>query len=370
MDLTHRTAYRQEVLRKAQEALAHPPRPITDYSAAMSEGGIHDYYSNGDYWWPNPDTADGLPYVRRDGESNPHNFKAHRDCVALLNAAVADLASAWRMTGDNRYAQAAARYLQMFFLDEATRMNPSLSYAQAIPGVCTGRGIGIIDTIHLTDVPFAVRVLADSPAMDAETRRGLTKWFADYLGWMCTHPYGVAERRERNNHGVGWFMQAAVFAAFTDDRDMCAFCRRAYKEDLLPRQMAPDGSFPLELARTKPYNYSIFVLELMTALCQVLSTPQDNLWEFTLSDGRGIRRGMEFIYPYLKDKSAWPYAADVQHFDGYPVRISMLLFAADGLHDEKYATLWESLPASSPDREVRRNCIVRRPELWADDGKE
>lgn len=370
MNPTQDACYRADVRRGAREALAAPPRPITDFPAPMSEGGLHDYYSNGDYWWPNPDTADGLPYVRRDGESNPDNFQSHRLCVETLNSAVADLAAAYRLTGDESYAAAAVRYLRTFFLDDAKRMNPALPYAQAIPGVCPGRGIGIIDTIHLTDVPFAVRALQSSPAMDEATLKGLTGWFAAYLKWLMTHPYGVAERQERNNHSVGWYMQAAVFAWFTGSSEVLALCRRQLKETLLPRQMAADGSFPLELARTKPYNYSVFVLELMAALCRVLSTPADNLWNFALPDGRGIRLGMEFLYPYLRDKSSWPYARDVQHFDEPPVRLSMMLFAAEGLSDEKYEALWRSLPLVPGSREARRNCIVRRPELWITGPKE
>ena len=119
----------------------------------MSEGGPNDFYSNGDYWWPNPDTTNGLPYVQRDGETNPDNFNQHRECIWQLRDAVAALGAAYKITGDDRYAKKAAELLRVFFLDPKTRMNPNLQYAQAIPGVSPGRGTGIIDTLHLIEIP-------------------------------------------------------------------------------------------------------------------------------------------------------------------------------------------------------------------------
>ena len=151
-------------------------------------------------------------------------------------------------------------------------MKPHLLYAQAIPGVCSGRGIGIIDTLHLIEVPVAIEALRPSPHLTEEIYRGLQAWFAEYLHWLATHPHGVEEMNQHNNHAVCWTLQAAVFALFTDDRMMADFCREKYK-CLLEKQMAPDGSFPAELARTKPYSYSLFVLDNLATLCHVLSSP-------------------------------------------------------------------------------------------------
>lgn len=66
------------VMEKARAALKAPVLHITDVQSPRSTGGPHDYYSNGDYWWPNPDTPDGLPYIQRDGQTNPDNFNGHR----------------------------------------------------------------------------------------------------------------------------------------------------------------------------------------------------------------------------------------------------------------------------------------------------
>lgn len=352
------------IVSQAEASLAAEPVYITQAVASMSEGGIHDYYSNGDYWWPNPDTADGLPYIRRDGESNPGNFDSHRILLRGMRTHVANLAAAYKLTANEAYAEHAVRMLRVFFLDDETLMHPHLLYAQAIPGVCSGRGIGIIDTLHLIDVPLAVEALRDSAAMSDAVYQGLKDWFAAYLHWMCTHPNGIEEMNADNNHGVCWFVQAAVFGWFTRNEDVLRLCRERYKTSLLPDQMAADGSFPRELARTKPYGYSIFVLDNMVTLCHILSTPEDPLWTYELPDGRGIQRGLDYLIPYLKDKTLWPYAPDVEHDEGWPAQVSSLLFAGLALDRQDYIQLWSGLERNPADPEVRRNIAVRQPLLW------
>jgi hypothetical protein len=132
----------------------------------------------------------------------------------------------------------------------------------------------------------------------------------------------------------------------------------------LPEQMAADGSFPRELARTKPYGYSIFQLDNLITICQVLSTSEDDLWKFTLADGRGASKGMEFLYPYLVDKSKWPKKPDIASWEGWPARQPCLLFAGLALGETKYLELWAKLPAEVADGEVRRNIAITQPVLW------
>ena len=168
---------------------------------------------------------------------------------------------------------------------------------------------------------------------------------------------------QKNNHSVTYFVQAAVFALFTDNPRIVEFCRESYKKYLLP-QMEADGSFPLELARTKPYNYSTFVLDNMVTLCYLLSTSEDNLWNYALPNGADIQKGVDFLTPYLLDKSTWPYAKDVMHFDAFPVRMSFMLFAGNLLKRPELVQLYESLPFETADEEARRNAAVRMAYLW------
>ncbi len=355
---------RKRVLKAAGAVLALEPITITKFRAKLSEGGPNDYYSNGDYWWPDPAKADGLPYIQRDGESNPNNFTQHRLAVRQLRDAVAALAAAYRLTGEERYAGKAVTLLHVFFLDPTTRMNPNLKYAQAIPGRTPGRGTGIIDTLHLAEVPLAIEAMQNARAFPPDLLAGLKQWFRAYLEWMTTSQNGKEEASARNNHAVAYFLQVATFAGFVGDDAKLAECRRQFKEVFVPKQMAADGSFPAELKRTKPYGYSIFQLDNLATLCQVLSTPDDSLWGFELEDHRGIRQAMDFLYPYLEDKSKWPHKPDIQAWDGWPARQPCLLFAGLALRRPEYLALWQRLPADPQDDEVRRNMAITQPLLW------
>jgi alpha-galactosidase len=355
---------RERILKAASAALGTELITIANFRAELSEGGANDFYSNGDYWWPDPTKTNGLPYVQRDGESNPNNFNQHRRCIAQLHEAVAALGAAYKITGDDRYASKAVELLRVFFFDPKTRMNPHLKYAQAIPGRTPGRGTGIIDTLHLIEVPVAIAALQKSPAFPPEVLTGLKEWFRQYAEWMATSKNGQDEAAATNNHSVAFYLQLAAFAEFAGDDARVAECRRRFKEVFVPKQMAADGSFPAELKRTKPYGYSIFQLDNMAALCQLLSTETDSLWSFALPDGRGIRKAVEFLYPYLADKSTWPRQPDIQAWNGWPARQPALLFAGLAFGEQKYLDLWQKLPADPVDPEVRRNIAITQPLLW------
>lgn len=355
------------ILRQADQALSLRPPSITDAVATNSAGGLHDFFSQADYAWPNPKTASGLPFIGRDGESNPDTFTAHRMAMRNMKDAVAALAAAYALTGDDKYVVKATTLLRVFFLDPSTRMNPSLQYAQAVLGQSTGNAYGVIDTLHLAELPVAVRFLEKSPAFPPEVDQGLKQWFADYTQWITTSTNGIHEMHNANNHSIACFVQLASFARFTGDTNMLAMSRQRFKQVLFPGQMAADGSFPRELRRTKPYGYSIFQADNLSILCRLLSSQDEDFWKFTLPDGRMPRNAVDFIYPYLADKNLWlanGLGKDVMHWDDWPVRQPCLLFAYVEFGDEKYFDLWKKLDADPTDLEIRRNMAVTQPLLW------
>jgi len=352
----------ERIVAAAKKYLPDPPVTITAFPAPDSPGGLHDFYSQADYFWPDPKNPNG-PFIRRDGQSNPANFDQHRRVMVALSIRVPALTAAWLLTGDKRYAQRACDHLRAWFVTPATRMNPNLEYAQAIKGVNTGRSIGIIDTLHLVEVARAAGFLTPAE-LGARDFAALRQWFASYLDWLTTSSRGHQERDTKNNHATCWALQAAEFARYTGNQTVREEVYRRYREILLPNQMAPDGSFPQELARTKPYSYSIFNFDMMTGLCQSLKGLQPDPLTFSLPDGRGICRGAAFIYPYLKDKSTWKWAHDVEHFDSLPVRSPGLLFAGLACHKSGYIALWKTLNADPTDKEIVRNYPIRQPLLW------
>ncbi|MBO9728051.1 MAG: alginate lyase family protein [Chitinophaga sp.] len=354
---------RRDIAKRANWALQQEPQTITAFHCDRSAGGIHDFYSEGDYWWPDPAHPDS-PYIQRDGQSNPDNFVAHRQVMIRLSRVMGALAAGYVATRDRIYLQHALLHAKAWFEEEATRMNPSLLYAQAIKGRATGRGIGIIDTIHLMEVVQALRIMEKAGAIPPADLAAFKQWFSTYLQWLTTHPYGKDEMNAANNHGTCWVMQVAAFARFVEDKTILDFCADRYKTVLLPSQMADDGSFPRELKRTKPYGYSLFNLDAMSTLCQLLSTKDNNLWQYTTENGRSISKGIAFLSPYVKNKNNWPYAHDVMYWNNWPVAQPFLLFGAAALQHMDYYRLWRSLDADPTNEEVLRNLPVRNPAIW------
>lgn len=352
---------KKNVLAQAAWAMQQQPITVTAASSPRSAGGIHDFYSEGDYWWPDP-AHPGGPYVQRDGMTNPDNFVAHRLAMIRFSKIIGALASAYKLTGDKKYARQAMVHLQAWFINEGTRMNPSLNFAQAIQGRFTGRGIGIIDTIQLLEVSQGTLVM--EKALSREVVSGTKQWFGAYLDWLMSHPYGKDEMNAQNNHGTCFVMQVAAFAKLSGNEKLTAFCRDRYKTVLLPQQMDPDGSFPRELSRTKPYGYSIFNLDAMTTLCQILSTPADNLWKYETADGKSIRKGIAYLYPFVKDKSKWPLKPDVMHWENWPVAQPFLLLGAVEFKQKDWLETWQKLDHDPQVEEVIRNLPVRNPIIW------
>jgi len=358
-----RQTLRPYIKQEAVWALKQKPITVTAQTCSRSAGNKHEFYSEGDYWWPNPKSDDSA-YVQHDGMTNPQNFVAHRLAMIRFSKVVGALATAYKVTGEEKYVKHAVVHLKAWFVDTATMMNPNMLYAQAIKGVATGRGIGIIDAIQLMDVVQGAEAMRKSKAFDHKTYKAVQDWFAAYLQWVTTHKYGKDEMNAKNNHGTCWVMQVACFSKFTGNTTLMDFCRDRYKQVLLPNQMATDGSFPLELKRTKPYGYSIFDLDALCAICQLLSTPTDNLWKFETSDGRSIKKGVAFLWPYLKDKNTWPYQHDVMYWEDWPVAQPLLVFGAAAFGNAAWLKTWKVLDHAPQNEEIIRNLPVRHPLLW------
>ena len=354
---------RARVLAAADHYMHEEPKTITSVHTPRSQGGPHDYFSEGDYWWPDPQNPDG-PYIRRDGMSNPDNFNDHRELLIRLSLQMPALTAAWVITRKKAYARKAADHLRAWFVTPDTRINPNLEYAQAIHGITPGRGTGIIDTMHLVDVARAASWIEHADVQSVACSDTIRQWFADYLHWMTTSKNGLEEGAAKNNHGTCWAAQVAEFARFTHDAAKVADCRERFRKILVPNQIAPDGRLPLELTRTKPYSYSLFNMDALALICQIASGPDDNLWSFTTSDGRGMRKAIDFMLPYIADKSKWPFPHDVEYWDDLPNRQPSLLFAGLAYQDDAYLNLWKRLRPDPKTAEIIRNLPIRQPVLW------
>ena len=348
---------RNQSIQEAEWAMQQEPITVTADICPRSAGDKHDYYSEGDYWWP---TKTSGPYTQRDGMTNPDNFVAHRHSMIRFSNIIGSLASAYILTGNTTYVLHAITHCNAWFTNSDTMMRPHLLYAQAIHGRYTGRGIGIIDTIHLMEVAQGLYIMQN--AINATTLAPIRNWFVTYLQWLTSHPYGQEEMRQENNHGTCWTMQVACFARFVGNETLLQKCSDRYKTVILPLQMDAKGGFPLELKRTKPYAYSIFNLDAMATLCQIL-----NLWEFETQDGKSIKKGIEFMYPYIADKSKWPYQQDVMYWNDWPVAQPSLVFGGIAFENKEWLDTWIKLEHTATESEVIRNLPVRHPLIWLQD---
>ena len=348
-------------LRNGRAYLKALPQTITNFQSPNSPGGLHDYYSQGDYWWPDPANPSG-PYIRRDGITNPNRFDDHRQALIRLSLIMPALVAAFSVNRDPQFALAAQRHLDAWFVTPATRMAPHLNHAQAITNLNLGRGVGLIDTLHLVEVARAIKYLDLNSSL--QNRSTIIEWFNQFTFWMKTSPNGIEERDSVNNHASCYVLQLAAFSELNNDLETRAWCVDRFKTALVPKQIATDGKQPLELARTKPYGYCLFNLEVLAALAHTLSTPNDNLWTYKTPESGSVADAFAFMLPYMLDKETWPFPRDVEYWNDWPVRQSSLLFAGKALATPKAIALWHSLNADPVVPEIIRNFPIRQPRLW------
>ena len=353
----------ERVVKRANQFLNEKPRTVTASFSPRSAGGKHDFFSEGPYWWPNPADPNG-PYLQHDGLRNPDRFENHDNDLRYFSWIVGTHTSAYLLTEEEKYVRAAMQHLNAWMVDTATRMNPNMIYAQAIHGICTGRGIGIIDAVPLMDVARSVMILEKSPYVSQKDIAQIKTWFSQFLTWLTTHPYGIDEKNAKNNHGTWWHAQVAAYASLVGDKKVLRDCRKSYQEVILSNQMDADGSFPLELKRTKPYSYSLFNLDATAALAWILSDQSFDVWNVFLPDGRGMKKGLDFILPYLKDKTKWTFGKDVSHWEEQPDARQFMLFAALAQNSPEWFSLWKSLSEKNNSDESRLALPAKNPLIW------
>jgi hypothetical protein len=329
--------------RDAQKALAAGPFSVVTKDAVPPSGDKHDYMSQAPYFWPDSSKPNGLPYIRRDGERNPeiNKISDHRSLDQLISA-VETLALAYYYKGDDAYAAKAVQLLRAFFLDPATRMNPHLQFAQFIPGVNTGRGIGLIETRGLTRVVDALGLLARSKALTRRDQQGLQEWFTKFLNWMLESKNGRDESAARNNHGTYYDVQVASFALFLGRKELARDTLQAARQKRIAAQIEPDGRQPLELARTRAWSYSVGNLDGLMQLARLGENVGVDLWNYKTADGRSIRRALDYLVPFALGEQKWSY----QQLGEWPPEMlfPMLRRAAARYKDREVQTLAARIP--------------------------
>jgi hypothetical protein len=331
------------VLESARAALAAAPLTVMQKSRTPPSGDKHDYMSMAPYFWPNPATANGLPFVNRDGEMNPESRKDHdglrlQQTVARVHA----LALAWYLTRDAKYAQGAAKHLRVFFLDAATRMNPNLNFAQAVLGVSEGRSFGIIDTRDMPALVDALRLLDGAPGWTASDMNAMVRWCRAYLTWLLESKNGTEERATTNNHGVFYDEQVAALALFVGDTALAKKTIGESAKSRIASQIDGDGKQKRELDRTRPLHYSLFNLDAFTMLAEMGRHVGVDLWHYTAPDGGSIKKALLFVAPYADSTVKFPKTDIAEQGPGEFV--APLRRAVAQLGDSAFARAIEHVP--------------------------
>ena len=265
----------------------------------------HDYVSQAPYWWADPSKPDGRPYIRKDGKRNPEIYQLHdRSQLGEMSSVVKKLALAYYYSKNEKYALRAETLLKTWFVTPETRMNPNLNFGQYVPGVNEGRGIGIIETVGLVNIPDAIALLRGSkldPAVVSEVK----KWFVSYTDWLLNSENGKSEQSQTNNHGTNYDLQVADFSMFIGNT---ALAKHVINDITIPRidvQFTPEGAQPLELARTKSWDYTNMNLDAWSKLANLSNRLGTDLWNKEGKSGKGIKAAVKWLIPYAAGDKAW-----------------------------------------------------------------
>ena len=293
----------------AERALVVKPLSVTEKNLSPPSGDKHDYMSIAPYWWPNPATPNGLPFIRRDGEVNPERARNsdHRRLENMIQS-VKTLALGYFFTEREDYAAHAAELLRVWFLDPATKMNPHLKYAQAVPGRNSGRGAGIIETHEFSELIDFVALLNGSKAWLGRDAQQWEDWNRAYLSWLLESTAGKAEMKAENNHGTWYDVQVAALALSTGHDELAKKLLSEFQRKRIIAQVEPDGRQPRELTRTRAWDYVIFNLEAMFYAASIAEKVSIDLWTYRSGDGRSLQRALDWLVPFAIGESKWKHS--------------------------------------------------------------
>ncbi len=321
------------------------------YTRVLSPSCRRLLLSQAPYFWADPSKPNGLPYIRRDGERNPELKKiSDYDNLGRMGEDARNLALAYYLTGNTAYADRASLLLHTWFLDTATRMNPNLEFGQGIPGVNTGRGIGLIETRAFLSAVDAVGLLHGAKMWSDMDQRNMQLWLGQFMNWMLTSEKGRAEDAAKNNHGTWYDLQVVDYALFIGRHELAVDTLNRVKTRRIELQIEPDGRQPLELARTNAFSYSIGNLDGLMKLAMLGDQIGVDLWGFRTSDGRSIRAALDFLLSYALGAKKWDYP-QIGGFHSDALLHELQRVAAE-YHDLRYTAAISQLGAGKDDLET------------------
>lgn len=306
-DAAYGQAFRNLVSLADGDLLLKPPTVMTKEYIPAS-GSKHDYVSLARYAWPDETQPNGLPYVMRDGVSNPELKKFDRNKLSVMANAVYRLSLAYYFSGEEKYAQKATELIRVWFIDKKTKVNPNLRFAQHIPGKADGRCYGVIDAYSYVKMLDGVQLLEKSKSFTQKDSKLLKAWFSQLLKWLLTHPQAIEESYQKNNHATAYDVQVAAYALYTGNKKVFSDIVDNFSKRRIATQIMPDGKQPYELRRTLAFGYSQYNLTHIIDLMLMIKHQGVDFRQYCVSGEHSFFKAMDFLAPYMgKSVSDWPY---------------------------------------------------------------
>jgi len=324
------------ILKAGDKALNFAPVSVMDKTQTPVSGDKHDYVSLAKYWFPDPNSPNGLPYIRKDGVINPE-VKLYKDYENLnkMAGAVQDAAIAYYFSSNEKYAEHASNLIRVWFLDSSTKMNPNLNYAQAVKGSNDGRSWGVLEGQDFRKIIDAVGLLEGSASWRKEDQEGFKQWMSSYFKWLTENENAIEESNAPNNHGTWYQVQAVSIALFLGNTEYAIQRCEQAKEKRINAQIQSDGTQPLELKRTKALSYSEYNLRALMELSLLAEKVNIDLWNYKTNDGRCIRKALDYLIPFVLKEKKWPY----EQIEEYKLTgfIPLLYLASIKFNDKSYS---------------------------------
>ncbi len=305
-DKCYSNAYRT-LIGFAEKDLAAKPLSVMMKQVTPPSGNKHDYTSLSRYAWPDPNKSDGLPYIMRDGVSNPELAKYDRNNLGRMCSRVLRLSLAWYFSGDERYAEKATEQIRTWFLDKDTYMNPHLKYAQCVPGMAEGRCYGVLDALSFIEMLDGVQLLEKSKAFKASDSKKLRKWFKSFLHWLCHDPQAIEEGMGANNHSVAYDLQLAAYAKYVGNKKLFKKILEDFPEKRIDKQIEADGRQPYELVRTLAFGYSSYNIRHIIELMFMARNAGLDWQKYSHYGDKSLQKAVTFLMPYMQQPNSWPY---------------------------------------------------------------
>ncbi len=291
-------AYKR-LIKEADKALSAPNYSVTDKTFIPPGATANDFVSLSSQYFPDENSSDGLPWLKKPGETNPDSKtdKVDRARIKDMANTVYTLSQAYYVSGNEAYAQKASTMLKTWFLITRTRMSPHLQYAQTIPGDDSRSSSGIMDgRLIPLNILDSVNLIRNSEHWTERFDGVMNQWFTQYLTFLTTRKMGQNASKKKDRNGSWYYFQTTALSWYLNDlktlKKQLKLAKAKMKE-----QFNADGGLVDEIKRSNSYADSCFNLDGLTAVAVVAEKSGNKFWDLPSKKKSAIGKGLNYMIP-------------------------------------------------------------------------